>query len=171
MIFGSLGLLIAAGGLLVAGITKSSTGLLGLSFACTVVAAILLIAAYAAARAGLTAGAVVGPGGTLPGVAPGAGAGAPLVPVGAVPPGTQPVVMYVPMAGAPQPGAPAAGAVITQTNGAAPPFLGYDEMTAEQVVKLVASGALTEGQIIAVHEYEASHAARKTVLDRLQRAT
>ena len=52
----------------------------------------------------------------------------------------------------------------------APPFLGYDEMTAEQVVKLISSGALTEPQLRALHDYEAAGTARKTVLDKLERA-
>jgi hypothetical protein len=53
---------------------------------------------------------------------------------------------------------------------AQPPFLGYDDMTADQVVKLVASGALTAEQLMAVREYEQSGQARKTVLDKLDRA-
>ena len=52
----------------------------------------------------------------------------------------------------------------------APPFLGYDEMTADQIVKLVSSGALTADQLAAVREYEERHAARKTVLDRLDKS-
>ena len=51
----------------------------------------------------------------------------------------------------------------------APPVVGYDEMTADQVVKLIASGALTEGQLEALRDYETAHAGRKTVLDRLSR--
>jgi hypothetical protein len=50
MIFGSIALLIVAGGLLTAGIAKSSTGFLALSLVCTGAAGLLLIVAYAAAR-------------------------------------------------------------------------------------------------------------------------
>jgi hypothetical protein len=69
MIFASIGLLLVAGGLLTAGIAKSSTGFLALSLVCTGAAGMLLIVAYAAAR-GVTglnatssapAGAVPGP--------------------------------------------------------------------------------------------------------------
>jgi hypothetical protein len=89
------------------------------------------------------------------------------------------VLMYVPVSqvpGALQPvGAPAGGngSSLGVDQGAfapAPPFLGYDEMTAEQVVKLVASGALTIEQLEALRRYEADGQARKTVLDRLDRA-
>ena len=50
MIFASIGLLLVAGGLLTAGIAKSSTGFLALSLVCTGAAGMLLIVAYAAAR-------------------------------------------------------------------------------------------------------------------------
>jgi hypothetical protein len=43
-------------------------------------------------------------------------------------------------------------------------------MTADQVVKLVSSGALIPEQLAALREYEAQSHARKTVLDRLDRA-
>jgi hypothetical protein len=165
MIFGSLGLLVAAGGLLAAGITGSDTGLLVASFACTVVAGALLLIAYATARGGAVAG------------------GQGVAPLGAAPmaiPGTQPVLMYVPVGqvpGALQPvGAPTGGNGGTSFGAPdrafAPtaPFLGYDEMTAEQVVKLVSSGALTTEQLEALHEYELEGQARKTVLDKLDRA-
>src|SRR3954471_19722253 len=167
MIFASLGLLIAAGGLLAGGIANSNVGLLVASFACTAVAGVLLMAAYAAARnAGAlgTAGA-----GTLPVALP-AGAPSPV-------PGTQPVLMYVPIAQAQGALQPQPVAVGNGGNGGspssfapAPPFLGYDNMTADQVVKLVASGALTPEQLIAVREYEERGQARKTVLDNLDRA-
>ena len=69
MIFASIGLLVVAGGLLTAGIAKSSTGFLALSLVCTGAAGLLLIVAYAAARGatGLNtnraspAGAIAGP--------------------------------------------------------------------------------------------------------------
>lgn len=167
MIFASLGLLIAAGGLLAGGIINSNVGLLVASFACTAVAGILLLVAYAAARnAGVMGAAQTG---ALPVAVPG---GVP-TPV----PGTQPVLMYVPISqvpGALQP----VGAAVGPSNGgnggsafaAAPPFLGYDDMTADQVVKLVASGALTVEQLVALREYEERGQARKTVLDKLDRA-
>lgn len=52
----------------------------------------------------------------------------------------------------------------------APPVHGYDEMSATQVVQLVGSGALSRGQLAAVLGYEASHLARKTVLDKVEAA-
>jgi hypothetical protein len=169
MIFGSIGLLVAAGGLLAAGITNSNTGLLVGSFACTVVAGVLLLVTYASARSGAALGAQTG---LQPAAMPGAGL------PGAVP-GTQPVLMYVPVGQVPgvlQPvGAPTGGngASLALDPGAfapAPPFLGYDEMTADQVVKLVASGALTPEQLEALRRYEGEGQARKTILDKLDRA-
>ena len=158
MIFGSLGLLVVAGGFLAAGITKSSTGFLAVAFACTIVAGILLLLAYSAARSAALGSAL--------GVAPaGAGAGVAVTgPVAAGPPGTTPVVMYVPVQ--------QVGRIEYRTDlfEPAPPFLGYDEMTADQIVKLVSSGALTADQLAAVREYEERHAARKTVLDRLDKS-
>src|SRR4051794_24883315 len=175
MIFGSLGLLLAAGGLLAGGIMNSNTGLLIGSFVCTALAGVLLMIAYASARnAGTVPAAQAG---TLPVAMPGAPAGA------------QPVLMYVPISqvpGALQPvGAGAAtgmaGAAAVGGNGSnlalenqafapTPPFLGYDDMTADQVVKLVASGALTPEQLSAVRDYEERGQSRKTVLDKIDRA-
>ena len=169
MIFGSLGLLLAAGGLLAAGIANSNTGLLIGSFVCTALAGILLLITYASARSGAALGAQAG---TLPAAAFTPGAGVP-----AAVPGTQPVLMYVPVGQVPanlQPvGAPTAGNGSSLPENAfapAPPFLGYDDMTADQVVKLVSSGALTPEQLTVLREYEANNQARKTVLDRLDRA-
>jgi hypothetical protein len=93
-------------------------------------------------------------------------------------PGTQPVLMYVPVGQVPanlQPvGAPTGGngsALVDNADFApAPPFLGYDGMTADQVGKLVSSGALTPEQLTVLRQYEANNQARKTVLDRLDRA-
>jgi hypothetical protein len=51
-------------------------------------------------------------------------------------------------------------------NGAGAPVIGYDEMTAEQVVRLVRSGALSDDQLGLLVTYEETHQARKTVLDR-----
>jgi hypothetical protein len=171
MIFGSLGLLVVAGGLLAAGIAKSSTSYLAGSFVCTVLAGALLLIAYAAARTKLGTAAAATPGGNplgnFSGIPPAA-------------PGMQPVVMYVPMSQVPAgvQAAPTAAAVLAGNGSsrgddgfaAPPPFLGYDDMTAEQVVKLISSGALTEAQLRALHDYEAAGAARKTVLDKLERA-
>jgi len=166
MIFASLGLLVAAGGLLAGGIADSNTGLLIGSFVCTALAGILLLITYAAARSGATAGAQAGTltAGAVPGAAP----------------GTQPVLMYVPVGqvpGALQPvGAPTGGngstfpSVDNAGFAPAPPFMGYDDMTADQVVKLVSSGALTPEQLAALRDYEAQSYGRKTVLDRLNRA-
>ncbi|MEY2568448.1 MAG: hypothetical protein QOE35_2977 [Actinomycetota bacterium] len=55
------------------------------------------------------------------------------------------------------------------TNGAGAPVVGYDEMTAEQVVRLVRSGALSGDQLDVLVEYEERHQSRKTVLDRANR--
>ena len=55
------------------------------------------------------------------------------------------------------------------SNGAGAPVVGYDDMTAEQVVRLVRSGALGDEQLAALVDYEERHQARKTVLDRAQR--
>jgi len=171
MIFGSLGLLLAAGGLLAGGIADSNTGLLIGSFVCTALAGILLLVTYASARSGAALGTQAG---VLPGAAFTPGTGVP-----AAVPGAQPVLMYVPVGQVPanlQPvGAPTGGngSTLVPDNSSfapAPPFLGYDDMTADQVVKLVASGALTPEQLAALREYEANNQARKTVLDRLDRA-
>jgi hypothetical protein len=40
-------------------------------------------------------------------------------------------------------------------------------MTVDQVGKLVGSGALSEAQLHALREYEASHAGRRRVIDRI----
>src|SRR5439155_24691870 len=82
MIFGSLGLLVVGAGLLIAGITKGSTGYLALSFACSAAGGVLLLLAYASAR-GVTGMSTLARGGAQPG--------------GFVPPGGQPMVMYVPV--------------------------------------------------------------------------
>ncbi|MDQ1375128.1 MAG: hypothetical protein QOJ09_2466, partial [Actinomycetota bacterium] len=54
-------------------------------------------------------------------------------------------------------------------NGAGAPVVGYDDMTAEQVVRLVRSGALSDEQLVVLVDYEQRHQARKTVLDRATR--
>ena len=169
MIFGSLGLLVVAGGLLAAGISKSSTGFLVVSLICTAGAGVLLFLAYAAARSGAGLGAL------------GAGTPAPAGFPGQVPAG-QPVVMYVPVTpgtgGVPAAptGLPATAAqAFAPTNGGShpqpttgPPIVGYDQMTAEQILKLIGTGALTDDQLRAMRDYEANGPARKTVLSRLE---
>jgi hypothetical protein len=42
-------------------------------------------------------------------------------------------------------------------------------MTADQVVRLLRSGALTDEQLAVLVDYEERHQARKTVLDRAKR--
>ena len=61
-----------------------------------------------------------------------------------------------------------ARATAAAANGSAP-VVGYDDMTAEQVVKLIRSGALGQEQLVLIHRYESAHEGRKTVLDRLDR--
>lgn len=166
MIFTSLGLLVLALALLITGIVKSSVAFLMLSLLATVAAAALLALTYSVARrTGLTTGA-------FPTPAPAVGA----PPGGA--PGTATVVMYVPVDQLPAM-APAAAALKVATgaaagngNGAgtaAPPVAGYDDMTAEQVGKLVNSGALSEAQLHSLREYETGHAGRRRVIDRIDR--
>jgi hypothetical protein len=138
MIFTALGLLVVAAGLLIAGIAKSSVALLMASLLLTLGAAIVLAMVVPAAR---RLAATSSPGGqpaTLHG-----------------PAGTQPVVLYVQQA-------PPAG----DTNGHSP-IVGYDDMTAAQITKLITSGALTDEQLAALRDYEESHAARRSVLAKL----
>ena len=165
MIFTALGLLVLAGALLIAGIAKSSVLLLMLSLVSTVAAIAVLALTYSIARrTGLTTGA-------LPAM-PAPAAGAP-----PTPPGQAAVVMYVPVEQLPAM-APAAAAMkvggAANGNGAAagssPPVAGYDDMTADQIGKLVSSGALSDQQLQALRDYESSHAARKTVLERIDRS-
>jgi tetrahydromethanopterin S-methyltransferase subunit D len=52
----------------------------------------------------------------------------------------------------------------TMLAAAAPPVVGYDEMAATQIVKLIQSGALSTDQVLAISRYESMHQARKTVL-------
>jgi hypothetical protein len=154
MIFTSLGILIASGCFLIAGIVRSSVPLLVVSLIGTAAAAFLLLATadLARRRAWEASG--------MPSMAMAGGA----------PPGTQPVVMYVPTS---DPGtAVAAPPVAPAPNGAsgATPFLGFDDMSAAQVTKLISSGALTVEQLVAVRKYERANASRKSVLDRIDRA-
>ena len=154
MIFTSLGLLLVALGLLLGGIAKSSVALLTLSLVATGVAAALLLVGYGAAR---RVSEAAGPT-TLPGVPP--------------VPGGQPYVMYVPVEAA---ALASTGALVGTGAGGGnghpepPPLLGYEDMTAAQVVKLVESGGLSESQLAAVETYERNHADRKTVLASIER--
>ena len=150
MIFTALGLLLVAAGLLVAGIAKSSVALLMTSLLVTIGAGVVLAMVLPAARrlADATGGQAAAP--------------------GFVTPQGQPVVLYVQQAPAPVPAptATATPATIDLTDGASP-FVGYDLLTAKQVSELIASGTLTDEQLAAVRDYEASHAARRTVLAKL----
>jgi hypothetical protein len=158
MIFTSLGLLVVAAGFLIAGIAKSSVALLTLSVVITIAAGAMLVLVSAAAK-------------RLPGATPAAGptpafAG---MPAGGMP--NQPVVMYVPMQAAPMQATTVMPTVVPgdgNGNGATPPVVGYDTMTAAQITKLVGSGALTQDQLLSLQEYEQTHAARKTVLEGLE---
>lgn len=165
MIFTALGLLVLSFGLFIAGIAKSSVLLLMLSLVATVAACVVLSMSYSIAR---RSGLVSGRASAMPAPATGAPPN--------LDPNTATVVMYVPVdqlpamspAGAAMKvGASSAGS----TNGSAlpAPVAGYDEMTADQVCKLVASGALNEAQLQALRDYEAGHAGRKTVLDRIDK--
>ena len=151
MIFTALGLLIGAFVLFIAGIVKSSVALLVVSLVVSVAAGAILFASFGAARKLAGAGVL------------GAGAG------GGIVPGAQPVVMYV---------APeqlgmvtnGGGHAVPPVPGTAPPIVGYNEMSAQQIASLIASGALTYEQLAAVRVYESGTTARKTVLDKLDRA-
>jgi hypothetical protein len=163
VIFTALGLLVLAGALLIAGVAKSSVLLLMLSLVTTIGACAVLALTYSVARrTGLTTG------GIGPAMPAGAGLGAPPM---SGDPNTATVVMYVPVDQLPSITAPKASGAngIANGNGKGAPISDYDAMTAEQVVKLITSGALNEAQLQAVRDYEAAHAARKTVLDRVDK--
>ena len=152
MIFTSLGLLLVSLGLLVAGIAKSSVALLMASLVCTVVAGVVLATVLPATR---RLQAATGTGG------PWSGPGMQL-------PNGQPVVLYV----HPQPqpsSSPSATAEETSPIDLrdAAPIVGYESMTAQQITKLIASGALTDEQLEAMRRYEEAHGARKSVLAKL----
>ena len=155
MIFTALGLLLVAAGLLVAGIAKSSVALLMTSLLVTIASGVVLALVLPAARRLSEAT------GANPGV------------VGATPQG-QPVVLYVQQAPAGMPAAPAptidltTPAPVSSSNGAQP-LLGYDLLTAKQVNQLLDGGDLTPEQLEAIRAYESTHAARRTVLGRLDK--
>jgi hypothetical protein len=153
MIFTSLVLLIGAAVLFIAGIVKSSVALLVVSLVVSVAAGAILFASFGAARRLAAAGVLPGPGG------------------GGIVPGAQPVVMYLSpeqlgMANGGNGGPHMAGSVST----VAQPIVGYDDMSAQQVLSLIGSGALTYEQLQAVRVYESGTTARKTVLDKLDKA-
>lgn len=137
MIFTALGLLVVAAGLLLAGIAKSSVALLMASLLLTIASAVVLAMVLPAARKLAESNGSTN---------------AQIVGPNGV---AQPVVLYVQQA-------PPVG----DTNGHSP-IVGYDEMTATQITKLIASGALTDDQLDAVRDYEATHAARRSVLAKL----
>jgi len=153
MIFTSLGLLLVSLGLLVAGIAKSSVALLMASLVCTVVAGVVLATVLPATR---RLQAATGTGG------PWSGPGMQL-------PNGQPVVLYV----QPQPSSPSSSPSATAEETSpidlrdAAPIVGYESMTAQQITKLIASGALTDEQLEAMRRYEEAHGARKSVLAKL----
>lgn len=166
MIFTALGLLVLAVALLIGGIAKTSVLLLMLSLVSAVAAVAVVALTYSIAkRTGDTSGA-------LPTMAGPAGAGGPMPNA----PG-QGVFMYVPVEQLSNL-APAAAAMKVGAAGngngsggaSAAPIAGYDDMTAEQIGKLVSSGALNDAQLQSLRDYEASHSARKTVLDRIDRS-
>lgn len=158
MIFTALGMLVLAAALFIAGIAKSSVLLLMLSLVSTVACCVVLGMSYGVAR---RSGLIAERDGSV-----------------APPPNNGMVVMYVPVdqlpAMSPANAAMKVGAASASSGngsgGAAAPIAGYDAMTADQVVKLVASGALNEDQLRTLRDYEAGHAARKTVLDRIDRS-
>ena len=154
MIFTSLGIFVASVCFLIAGIVRSSVPLLVVSLIATVAAILILLATADLARRRAWESA-----------------GMPVV-AGGGPPGTQPVVMYVPTnEAAPVTAAPVASPSPAGNGaGGGSPFLGYDDMSATQITKLISSGALTTEQLVAVRRYEKANSARKSVLDRLDRA-
>jgi hypothetical protein len=165
MIFGSLGLLVISTVLLGFGIARSSVTMLVCALLAAAVAALLLLAAYQAHKARLAAA--------------GGGGIAPVAPMGAMPgmmAGGQPIyfvpVMADGQAFTPMPAQTTGGNGHTAggapaSNGGAP-LVGYDDMTATQLVRLIASGALSDDQMRAIATYEETHQARKTVLQALQ---
>ena len=154
MIFASLFLLVVSAVLFAIGVSKSSIGYLVTALAAAAGASLLLLAGYAKHRREqelAQAGAANG-GAGMPAVGNGQGQQQQQVFLVPVAPG-QSFVM-------PSVGGPAAVAGI-----GGPPFVGYDNMTATQVVTLVRSGALTAEQLNAIAIYEAGHQGRKTIMD------
>lgn len=149
MIFTSLGLILVALAFLIAGIAKSSVPLLMVSLMLTLASGVVLVLVAGAARRLVEASAAGGGGALAP--APMSGGDG---------------IMYVPV--------PAATGAVGAPGGngaGAPPVIGYDDMTADQVVKLVRSGALTADQLDAIRAYEDARQGRRTVLDAVARAS
>ena len=148
MIFTSLGLIVVAVAFLIAGIAKSSVALLMVSLMLTIASGVVLILVAGAARRLVAA----------------QGASPTAAPLPAMPMASE-GIMYVPV--------PAASGAVGAPNGngsGAPPVVGYDAMTADQVVKLIRSGALTAEQLDAIRAYEEARQGRRTVLDAVTRA-
>lgn len=146
MIFTSLGLILVALGFLIAGIAKSSVALLMVSLMLTLASGIVLVLVAGAARRLVEASGVAGGGAQAP-------------------PPSADGIMYVPV--------PAASGAVGGAGGngaGAPPVIGYDDMTADQVAKLIRSGALTADQLDAIRAYEEARQGRRTVLDAVTRA-
>ena len=159
MIFTSLGMLVVAACFFIAGLLKSSIPLLVVSLVGTAGATILLLATADLARRKAWSDTAGAPTAANPAVG-----------------ATTPVLVYVPadqlpqvMDGASNGHAPASGNGHGQSR-SGPPIVGYDDMTADQVARLIASGALSDEQLAAVRSYEQDGQARKTVLDRVDKA-
>ena len=145
MIFTSLGLLLVAAAFLIAGIAKSSVALLMVSLLLTVAAGVVLVLVVSAARRIAAASA----------------------PQTAVAPVGAPQIVYVPVQ------LPLDSAPPGVSNGhhePAVPIVGYDDMTADQVVALLRTGVLGAEQLEAVRSYEQANQGRRTVLRQLDRA-
>jgi hypothetical protein len=151
MIFTSLGLLLVAAGMLIAGIAKSSVALLMTSLLLTIGSGVVLIMALATAR-------------RLAGVSGVSNGSTPMMT-----PQGQPVVLYLQQAPPPARGTTTMPAIDLSSAGESTPFIGYDLLTAKQVTELIDSGALSTEQLAAVREYESAHSSRRTVLSRLDK--
>ena len=149
MIFTSLGLILVALAFLIAGIAKSSVALLMVSLMLTLASGVVLVLVAGAARRLVEASA------SARGVA-----------LAAAPVAGSEAIMYVPV-----PAATGAVGAPGGNGGGAPPVIGYDDMTADQVVKLVRSGALAPEQLDAIRSYEEARQGRRTVLDAVARAS
>jgi hypothetical protein len=143
----SLALLLTAVGLVITGAIEGSVTILAISLGCAVGGAAALVAANALAPKMAEAA--------------GAASAADLAMGGFIRAGAQ----------APAPGDGLSSVPLSAWAGAdTPPIPGYDEMAASQVARLVDSGALGRPALAALLAYEASHAARKTVVAKLERA-
>src|SRR5947208_3366254 len=151
MIFASLFLLVVSAVLFAIGVSKSSIGYLVTALAAAAGACLLLLGGYTAHRRRQEAEAgAAGAGGSLP--APGNGH-------------IQQPVYLVPIAPGQSFVMPSVGGPASTAGLGGEPFIGYDTMTAAQIVTLLRSGALTAEQLSAIAIYETGHQARKTILD------